>query len=494
MKIHMTRRSSIVTNADSSRRRQALGMTVFFWSRAVSAPDRRYDHSAAFARNLLMAFCVLMLALALPAVAQNASAPDSGVYAIKGARIFTLAGAPIDNGTIVIRDGKIAAVGANVQIPSDAKVIDATGLEVYPGMFDPVTQIGLEEVGAVKATVDTVETGEFNPDVTAATAFNADSAHVDVTRADGITEALTVPGSLGGGFGGGGGSVIGGNASAVDLGGWNINDMVIRRDAAMELTWPTIAAGSFDPETFSFRRLPFDEAKKQYQKRVDALSDLFDKARHYGQAMQSGATNFPQDLKLAALARVVDGQEPLLVIANSDRDIRHAIEFSEAQKVHMILAGAADAWKTVDLLKKDSIPVIIGPVLSIRQQDDDAYDAEYSLGAKLYSAGVKIAFASFNTSFSRRLPQYAGTSVGYGLPHDEALKAVTVNAAQMLGLNDIGTLEPGKVANVVVTNGDLLELRTQVKYLFIKGQLTSLDNKQLELYKRYSHRPKSSTP
>ena len=437
-------------------------------------------------------FAVLLLsvcfAFVFSATAQNAS--DSGAYAIKGAKIFTLAGAPIDNGTIVIRDGKIAAVGANVQIPSDAKVIDASGLEVYPGMFDPVTQIGLEEVPAVKATVDTTETGEFNPDVTAATAFNADSAHVDVTRSDGITEVLVVPGAIGGFFGGGGGSVIGGNASAVDLGGWNINDMVIQRHAAMELTWPTIAAGSFDPETFSFHRLPFEEAKKQYQKRVDALSDLFDKARHYGQAMQSGAANFPQDLKLAALARVVDGQEPLLVIANSGRDIRHAVEFCEKQNVRMILAGAADAWKTVDLLKKNNIPVIIGPILSIRQQDDDPYDAEYTLASKLYSAGVKIAFASFNTSFSRRLPQYAGTAVGYGLPHDEALKAVTVNAAQMLGLDDIGTLEPGKVANVVVTNGDLLELRTQVKYLFIKGQLTSLDNKQLELYERYSHRPK----
>src|SRR5690348_7773887 len=364
MKMRISRGDSNVRNADSrhggqaSRQRQALGMTVFLGTRVVAGWSVG-----------LAALCVLTLALTLPAVAQNASATaESGVYAIKGAKIFTLVGAPIDNGTIVIRDGKIAAVGANVQIPEDAKVIDATGLEVYPGMFDPVTQIGLEEVSAVRATVDTTETGEFNPDVTAATAFNADSAHVDVTRADGITEVLTVPGSLGGGFGGGGGSVIGGNASAVDLGGWNINDMVIRRDAAMELTWPTIAGGSFDPETFSFRRLPFDEAKKQYQRRVDALSDLFDKARHYGQAIQSGAANFPQDLKLAALARVVDGQEPLLVIANSDRDIRHAVEFCEAQKVHMILGGAADAWKTVDLLKKDNIPVIIGPILSIRQE------------------------------------------------------------------------------------------------------------------------------
>lgn len=428
-------------------------------------------------------------AFALPAAAQT-SAP--GVYAIKGAKIFTLAGAPIDNGTVVIRDGKIAAVGANVDLPSDAQVIDASGLSVYPGMFDPVTQLGLEEVGAVKATMDTEETGEFNPDVTAATAFNADSAHVDVTRAAGITEVLTVPGSLGG-FGGGS-STIGGNASAVNLGGWNINDMVIERRAAMELTWPSISTGSFDLTTFTFKQLPFDEAKQQYQKKINALSDLFDKARHYAQAMQSGATDFPHDLKLEALAPVVEGKEPMLVVAFSARDIRNAVEFCEKRKVRMILGGASEAWKTIDLLKKDNIPVIIGPVLSMPQSDDDPYDSEYAMPGQLYSAGIKIAFGSFNTSMSRRLPQMAGTSVGYGLPQEEAVKAVTVNAAQMLGINDIGTIEPGKVANIVVTSGDLLELRTQVKYLFIKGELTSLDNKQLDLYNRFRNRPKPSTP
>jgi imidazolonepropionase-like amidohydrolase len=433
------------------------------------------------------AFLSLGLAflLAFSVAAQSQSA---GVSAIKGAKIFTLAGAPIENGTVVIRDGKIAAVGADVAVPDGAKVIDASGLEVYPGMFDPVTQIGLEEVGAVRSTVDTTETGEFNPDVTAATVFNADSAHVDVTRASGITEVLAIPGSLGG-FGGGN-SVIGGNASAVNLGGWNINDMVIERHAAMELTWPSISTGSFDPSTFSFRRLPFDEAKKQYQKKVDALSDLFDQARHYSQAVHSSATDFPRNLNLEALVPVVDGKEPLLVVAFSARDIRNAVEFCEKQKVHMILAGAAEAWKTVDLLKKDNVPVIIGPILSMPESEDNPYDAAYAMPGQLYAAGVKIAFGSFNTSFSRRLPQYAGTAVGYGLPQQEALKAVTVNAAQMLGLNDIGTIEAGKIANIVVTDGDLLELRTHVKYLFIKGEQTSLDNKQLELYKRFSERPK----
>ncbi|HTU32514.1 MAG TPA: amidohydrolase family protein [Candidatus Acidoferrum sp.] len=430
---------------------------------------------------------LLLFAFPGDAPAQNAA---NGVYAIRGAEIFTISGAPIEHGVVVIRDGKIAAVGADVPVPADAQVIDGSGLQVYPGMFDPVTQIGLEEVEAVRATEDTNETGEFNPDVTAATAFNADSSHVDVTRAAGITEVLTVPGALGGFGGGGSNSVIGGNASAVNLGGWNINDMAIKRHAAMELTWPSISTGSFDLTTFTFRQLPFDQAKKQYQAKVDALSDLFDQARHYATAMKGGATDFPRNLKLEALVPVVEGNEPLLVVAFSERDIRNAVDFCEKQKVRMILGGATEAWKTTDLLKKDDIPVIVGPILSIPQTDDDPYDAAYAMPAQLHEAGIKIAFASFNTSFSRRLPQYAGTAVGYGLPRDEALKAVTVNAAQMLGLGDIGTIEPGKVANVVVTDGDLLELRTHVKYLFIKGQMTSLDNKQLDLYQRYSHRPK----
>ncbi|HEV2340726.1 MAG TPA: amidohydrolase family protein [Candidatus Acidoferrales bacterium] len=442
-----------------------------------------------------LGFLLYLFAFAIPAFAQSAGS-SSGVYAIKGAKVFPVSGAPIDNGVVVIRDGKIAAVGKDVAIPDGAQVIDATGLQVYPGVFDPATQIGLEEVGAVNATVDTDETGLYNPDVVAATAFNADSAHVPVTRAAGITEVLTIPGSLGGFGGFGGGGVIGGQGSAVNLGGWNVNDMVIRRSAVMELSWPSIQTGSFDFSTFSFTQKPFAEAKKEYDKHINELSDLLDKARHYAEAMEKGSPDkFERDLKLESLVPVVEGKEPLFVVAFAARDIRNAVEFCAKQKLRMILGGASEAWKVTDVLKKNNVPVIIGPVLSLPQSEDDAYDSEYTLPETLHAAGIPIAFGSFDTSFSRRLTQYAGTSVGYGLPYDEALKAVTVNAAQMLGLDsEIGTLEPGKLANIVVTDGDLLEIRTQVKYLFIKGQLASLDNKHLELYKRYSSRPKPSQP
>ncbi|HKW88897.1 MAG TPA: amidohydrolase family protein [Candidatus Acidoferrales bacterium] len=445
-------------------------------------------------RLIKLGFLLSLLAFALPASAQSAG--SKGVYAIKGGKIFTVSGAPIDNGVVVIRDGKIAAVGANIPIPDGAQVIDATGLQVYPGVFDPATQIGLEEVGAVSATVDTDETGLYNPDVVAATAFDADSAHVAVTRAAGITEALTIPGSLGGFGGFGGGGVIGGQASAENLGGWNINDMVIRRSAAMELSWPSIQTGSFDFSTFSFTQKPFAEAKKDYEKKVNELSDLLDKARHYAEAMEKGSPDkFERDLKLEALVPVVEGKEPVFVVAFAARDIRNAVEFCAKQKLRMILGGGSEAWKVTDELKKNNVPVIIGPVLSMPQSDDDPYDSEYAMPEALHAAGIPIAFGSFDTSFSRRITQYAGTAVGYGLPYDEALKAVTVNAAQMLGLDtEFGTIEPGKLANLVVTDGDLLEIRTQVKYLFIKGQLTSLDNKQLDLYKRFSSRPKPNQP
>ncbi|HEV2490320.1 MAG TPA: amidohydrolase family protein [Candidatus Acidoferrales bacterium] len=439
----------------------------------------------------LLSLLLCGLAFVLPAFAQT----PSGVYAIKGAKVFPVSGAPLDNGVVIIRDGKIAAVGANVAIPEGARVIDATGLQVYPGIFDPATQIGLEEVSAVSATMDTEETGQFNPDVVAATAVNADSAHIPVTRAAGITEVLSIPGSLGGFGGFGGGGVIGGQASALNLGGWNVNDMVIRRSAAMELSWPSIQTGSFDFSTFSFTQKPFADAKKDYDKKVNALSDLLDKARHYAEAVEKGSPDkFERDLKLEALVPVVEGKEPVLVVAFMARDIRNAVEFCTKQKLRMILGGASEAWKVTDVLKKNNIPVIIGPILSLPQTDDDPYDSEYTMPQALNAAGVKIAFGSFNTSFSRRLSQYAGAAVGYGLPYDEALKAVTVNAAQMLGLDDqLGTIDTGKLANLVVTDGDLLEIRTQVKYLFIKGQLTSLDNKHLDLYKRYSSRPKSSS-
>jgi imidazolonepropionase-like amidohydrolase len=436
----------------------------------------------------IVTLCSSILCFSAVAGAQQAPA----VYAITQTKIFTLAGSPIDDGILVIRDGKIAAVGTNVDVPAGAQVIDGKGLQVYPGLFDPVTQMGLSEIAAVSATVDTTETGGFNPDVVAAEAVLPSSEHIPVTRAAGITEVLAVPAS--GGFDSRGpANILGGQASAINLAGWTINDMLIKKSVAMVLDWPQIQTQSFDFATFSRKAKPFPEAKQERDKQVDELADWLDNARHYAQAWgHGGPAEYRRDLRLEALVPVIRGELPVLVFANRARDIRNAVEFCDKQKVKMILAGGAEAYKVKELLRSKSIPVILQPTLTAPLDEDEPYDRSLSQPAQLVDARVKIAFGSFDNSFARRLGQQAANAVAYGLPYDEALKAVTLYPAQIFGLADqIGTLEIGKIANVIVTDGDPLELTTDVRYLFIKGQLTSTDNKHKALYEKYLNRPKA---
>lgn len=447
---------------------------------------------ASKSRFLGIRLALFAAVVALPALPTGAQSPQATTYAIKGGKIFTLAGAPIEHGTLIIRDGKIAAVGVSVEIPADAQVIDATGLEVYPGLFDPVTQIGLNEVSAVSATVDISELGDFNPELVAATAVNPASEHIPVTRANGITHVIAAPGTSG--FDLQSGGIIAGQASAFNLAGWTMDEMQLKRSAAMVINWPSIQTRSFDFATFDYKEKPYADAKKEYDKSVNELSDWLNRARHYAQAKETGSPAlFERDLKLESLVPVVEGKLPALVIADDERDIRNAVDFCTKQNVKMILGGGAQAWKLKDLLKAKKIPVILGPTARLPEKEDTPYDKPMTQPSELFTAGIPFAFSSFGTAFSRRLPQYAGAAVAYGLPHGEALKAVTSNAAQFFGLADqLGTIEPGKLANIIVTNGDPLEIQTEVRFLFIKGQLTSTENRHRQLYEQYRKRPQEA--
>ncbi len=429
----------------------------------------------------------VLLALLFAHVAHAQSGP--GVYAIKGAKVYTISGAPIDKGIVIIRGGKITAVGANVEIPADAQIIDAAGLEVYPGLFDPFTQMGLNEIGQVSATVDITELGDFNPELVAATAVNPASAHIPVTRASGITHVVAAPGI--GGFDLPSGGFLTGQASAFHLAGWTMEEMQIQRSIAMVVNWPTVRTRSFDFATGRPKDKPYVEAKKEYDLKINELSDWLDRARHYAQAKEKGSPAlFERDLKLESLVPVVERKLPVLVVAGQARYIRDAVEFCSKQNLKMILAGGSEAFKAEALLKEKKIPVILGPTESFPPEEDMPYDRELTQPAELHAAGIPIALSSFGTAFSRRLSQYAGTAVAYGLPHDEALKAVTLNAAEMFGIADeVGSIEPGKIANLIVTNGDPLEIRTELRYLFINGKLTSTGNRHRDLYEQYHNRP-----
>jgi imidazolonepropionase-like amidohydrolase len=443
------------------------------------------------AKSLLTGFAALALAggLLLPARAQAPAQSKSKTYAIRNAKITTLAGPVIEKGNIVIRDGRITAVGADAAIPPDAEVLDAGGLEVYPGIFDAIGQMGLDEINAVAATVDTHELGDFNPQLVAATAVHPASEHIPVTRAGGVTHVVAVP-ALGGFFGGRSGFILG-QASAIHLSGWTIEEMLVRRSVGMVVAWPTFETRSFDFTTFSVKERPFAEVKKEYEKKVQAITDLFEQARHYQQAVEKGSKqNFERDQKLEALIPVLKGELPLIIAADRAREIKGAVEFCDKQKVRMILASADDALKVKDLLKQKNISVILGPTMHLSNNEDDPYDKFFTLPNDLQKAGIRFALASFDVSFTRRLPQQAGNAVAYGLPHEDGLKAITLYPAQILGLDkDLGTIELGKIANLMITNGDPLELRTEVKYLYIAGKPTSTDNKHKQLYEKYSKRP-----
>jgi imidazolonepropionase-like amidohydrolase len=433
----------------------------------------------------------VLLALAT-ATTTRAQAPMK-TYAIKGARIVTVAGPIIDNGTVVIADGRILSVGPSAPIPAGAEVIDGTGLEVSPGFFDAMSQLGLTEIGAVAATNDITEVGAFNPQVDAASAVHPASDHIPVARANGITHAVAVPGMSTGT--GSSGPVIGGQASAFHLDGWTIEEMLINRSVGMVVNWPSLQARTFDFATFSQRARPYREVKEEQARTTREMARWISDARDYRTARLEGADRVERNLKLEALSPYAAGDKPWLVRAARERDIRDAVAFFvDTHKQKIVLVGADEAWKVAPLLAEKKVPVILGPTQALPASDDDPYDATMAAPAVLHKAGVTFALSTYSSSDVRNLPYEIGTAVGFGLPHDVALRAITLAPAQILGLDAlVGSIEPGKLANLVVSRGDPLEIRSAITHVFVKGVPMSLDTRHTQLYEKYRNRPKPTT-
>jgi hypothetical protein len=344
-------------------------------------------------------------------------------------------------------------------------------------MMDAVSELGLTEVGSTPATVDIVELGDFNPQNRAMTAIHPASEHIPVARANGITHAVATPA---GRFG------FQGQASLFHLDGWTVEEMSISPSVGMMLFWPSLDVESFDFQTFERKKRPFAEVKKEYDERVARLEDWLEAARRYGAAGSARET----DLRLEALSKVISKELPLLVVADDERQIRAAVSLAEKEGVRMVLLSGRDAWKVKDLLREKGVPVILGPTLQLPRTEDEPYDKPFTTAGELAASGVRVIFGSFGSSNSRLLPHEVGNAVAYGLPWEEGLKGITLYPAELFGVSDrLGSIEEGKIANLVVTDGDPLEIRTEVRYLFIDGNLVSLDNKQLRLYEKYRARP-----
>jgi imidazolonepropionase-like amidohydrolase len=432
-------------------------------------------------RMTLLTLLITTAAFAQSTIPNNPG--TRGTVAIRNATIYPVTSAPIANGTIVFTNGKITAIGANAAVPAGATVIDGTGLSVYPGLIDSGTNVGLVEVDAVPGTVDTAELGDFNPNAMTAVAINPHTEVIPVTRVNGITHVVSVPE----------GGIISGQSALVQLAGWTPPEMVVKAPLAMHIRFPRLRGAPLV-------EVPQDEEaekdlRKNYTKEIDKLRDVLRDALAYGKAASARAGDknvrrSDKDLILEALVPVVEGRVPVVMHASQARDIKAAIEFADEMKLKMILSGGNDVAKMIPELKSRNIPVLLGPILSLPQREDDPYDLLFTNAKTLHDAGIRFAFQTQDAHNARNLPYNAASAAAFGLPKDVALKAITIYPAEIWGVADrLGSLEVGKGANVILTDGDPLEIRTNVKRVFINGEEIPMDSRHTLLYDKFRKRP-----
>ena len=446
--------------------------------------------------RLVFIFCLALLAhLAFSPAAlaqqpvtvtiQQGAIGPTGVYAIRNARIITVTGPLIENGTVIIRNGRIEAVGPDAPVPAGAEEIDARGLNVYPGMIDAGTSLGLVEIpGGASGTVDVAEVGDLNPNAQAVFAINPHSAHVAVTRVNGITSVLTLPT----------GGVISGQAALINLNGTSPRELALIPSAALVINFPRLSSTGgefFSPQQTS----NLTEAVQASNRQVEQMRKLMRDAEAYGRAQDAYARDArlprpDQSVLLSALVPFVRGERPVIIRAERESEIRSALRFAEEMRLKPVILGGNDAWKVAALLKERNVPVILTGLWNLPMREDDAYDVLYENAARLQQAGVRFCISTGNSGANvRDLPYQAGMAASFGLSRDEALKSVTLYPAQILGVADrMGSIEPGKLANLVITDGDLLEARTHVRYLFIEGRRIPLTSRHTELYEMFKDR------
>jgi imidazolonepropionase-like amidohydrolase len=402
-------------------------------------------------------------------------APSGAATAITNARIYPISGPVIEKGTVVIRGNRIEAVGANVAVPAGAQVIDARGAEVYPGFIDARTAIGLNEPGP-RGFEDTNEMLDINASVKAQVAYQSDSDAIPVARVNGVTTAAVFPT----------GGLIGGQVAVMNLDGWTWEEATLQPVAGVTFQFPPLVRGGFGGGGNDANR-KYEDLKKERDARVQRVEELISRARAYASIP---AANRDTDWNLAAMVPIAERRQPLFVAASSEGDIREAVAFADRANVHIVITGGLEAPLVAPLLKEKNIPVILGSVLTLPAREDAHHAATYRAAGELAEAGVTFAFGVGGASNNRLLPYEAAISVAWGLDRQRALRAITLDAASILGVADrVGSLEPGKIANLFIATGDPMEMKTQFTHVFINGRNVGLKSKHTELYERFMSRP-----
>ncbi len=408
------------------------------------------------------------LALIAPGLeAQIIPAPQqSRPIALTGATIHTVTGGVIRNGTIVLDNGKITAIGASATIPQNAERVDVTGKEIYPGLIDAASEMGLYEIGGFDVAIDQNELGGFTPNVRAHVAFNPESRHIGVARSNGVLVTVSSPS----------GGTVAGLASAMMLDGWTWEAMTLKPEVGMVMEWPSTGG--------------------QYERVIAELREFFADARSYRTARTAASDRHETDSRMEAMIAVLDGRIPVIVSANDIRQIQDAVAWAKEEGVRLVLRGARDAGYVTDLLAREKVPVLLSTVLAGPGRAWEPYDAAYSLPARLHAAGVKFGITGGGSAaYANRLPYEAGASIAFGLPSEEALKAVTLHPAQFLGISDrVGSLEVGKDATFLITTGNPLEYSTLVEQVYIEGRKVDMGDAHREFFEKYSQKIRQLGP
>ncbi len=399
--------------------------------------------------------------------------------ALVGGTVFTVSGAVIPNGTVVFDKGKITAVGTNVSIPADAERIDVSGKNVYPGLIDAYSIMGLTEIGSVRGTLDFNETGDINPNARVEVAVHPESELIPVARSGGITITGTVPQS----------GLISGTSAAIMMDGWTWEDVTLKAPLGLVVNWPAMV----------YTRSPFSrQTKEEWMKnrdtRLKALRDAFAGARSYMVAKkaerQKGVPYHDTDLRWEAMIPVLERNVPVWVNANELTQIQAAITWAEQENVKLVVVGGRDAWRVTSQLKAKNIPVILTDVLNAPSRRWEDYDLVYSTPKKLRDAGILFCISGdTDPSNARNLNHHAATAAAFGLSREDALKAITLDAAKVLGIDAMaGSVEMGKDATLIVVGGDILELSSVVERVFIQGKTIDLRDMHKQLYDKYSEK------
>jgi len=433
----------------------------------------------------------LLVATALTAGGNAAARP----VALVGATVHTVSGPTIENGTVVMDGGKITAVGSSVAVPTDATVVQLQGKHLYPGLVSPNTVLGLVEINSVRGTVDVAETGAINPNVRAEVEINPDSELLPVARANGITSALVIP--RGGSSQGSPFNAIPGTSALVHLDGWTFEDMTVRAPVGLHVQWPNMT-----PVHAFFELRSDEDQKKERDKTLQTLTSAFEDARAYMRATQAegraGVPRHDRDPRWEAMIPALKGEIPVFIHANALDQIRAALRFADQESLkRVVLVGGYDAGRVADELRHRDIAVILNPTLAEPRRVDEPYDAAFTPAATLQRAGVRFCISDGGQAGTamnaRNLAYNAAMAAAFGLPRDQALKAVTLYPAQILGVGDkVGSIEVGKIADLIVTTGDPLEIETKVERVWTAGKESSMENRQTRLFHKYDARPRGA--